>query len=98
MRLPRRQYWLGLCFGAAVTLATGLVGGRELDGMPASIKTWGLPLPWLKRTGPTVHYPSLPVRWSVPVLIVCFPLDTLFWSLPALLVLRSRHHRCIMKS
>lgn len=90
MRLPRKHYWLALAFGAVATLATGLVGGRELDGIPGSLKNWGRPIPWLSRTGPTQFGPNIPVRWSIWAPVLFFPIDTLFWSVPGYLLLRWR--------
>lgn len=90
MKVPRKRYWLALVFGAVLTLASGLAGGRELDGAPASLKTWGFPLPWMKRVGPTRAWPDIPVQWSVAVPLVCFPLNTLFWALPVYLIARRR--------
>lgn len=92
MKVLRKKYWNALVFGVMVALASGLAGGRELDGAPASIKTWGFPLPWLKRVGPTKFFPSIPVRWSIAVPVVCFPLNALFWSLPMFLILRWRFY------
>lgn len=77
-----------MLIGAALTLASGLVGGREADGVPVSLRTWGLPLPWLKRIGPTQYAPAQPVKWALPCALLGFPLNTLFWSMAVFLLLR----------